>query len=240
MLPYRVPKFLIYSALILAVIAMIPPVLIARARVVNRDLPRIQLQQDMGKQFRFDAQQSSPIFADGRAMRPPVEGSVARGELRDDDHYYKGLVGTEWAEEFPGAVTVDMEFLERGRERYDIFCAVCHGQAGHGDGMVHERAQQLADAGRGGTIWVPPTSLHDLNIVDQPVGQIYNTITNGLGNMAPYGSQISVDDRWAIVAYVRALQFSQNAPNDAQASETHGSQTRTADSRQPEVEEGES
>jgi len=220
MLPYRIPKFFIYSALILAVLAMIPPVLIARMRAVNRDLPRIQLQQDMGKQFRFSAQQASPIFADGRAMRPPVEGSVARGEMRDDDHYYKGLIGNEWAEEFPDAITVDMQLIERGRERYDIFCAVCHGDAGYGDGMVHERAQRLADAGRGGTIWVPPTSLHDLNVVDQPVGQLYNTITNGLGNMAAYGHQIPVHDRWAIVAYVRALQISQNAPETLQTTKS--------------------
>jgi mono/diheme cytochrome c family protein len=226
MLPYRIPKFFIYAALILAVLAMIPPVLIARMRAVNRDLPRIQLQQDMGRQLRFSAQRPNPMFADGRAMRPKIEGTVARGEMRLDDHYYRGIVGNDWADAFPDAITVDMKLLERGRERYDIFCSICHGKAGHGDGMVHERASQLAATMRQGTSWVPPTSLHDLTVIEQPLGQIYNTITHGIRNMAAYGSQIPVEDRWAIVAYVRALQKSQDAPADVvQALENEGTST---------------
>lgn len=211
------PKPLVYATLILVVLAMIPPALIARSRAVNSELPRIALMQDMGAQHRFNAQQANPMFRDGRAMRPQVEGTIARGDLKDDPHYFMGVVGDDWAEDFPSQVQVDRALLERGRERYDIFCAICHGTAGFGDGMVDRRAQELMETGALGTVWVPPTNLHDEEIREQPVGQIYNAITNGVRNMPAYDSMIPTQDRWAIVAYVRALQRSQDArPEDAE------------------------
>jgi mono/diheme cytochrome c family protein len=104
---------------------------------------------------------------------------------------------------------VDRDLLERGRQRYDVFCSPCHGLAGFGDGMVARRADELQE----GT-WTPPTSFHSDLIRQRPDGHLYNTITNGIRNMPGYGSQIPVEDRWAVVAYVRALQRSQNATVD--------------------------
>lgn len=207
------PKPLVYGLLILVFLAMIPPALIARSRATQSDLPRIQLMQDMGVQHRFNAQQANPMFRDGRAMRPRIEGTVARQDYIDDEHYNFGISGDDWADGFPPQVTVDRALLERGRERFDIFCAVCHGTAGFGDGMVDRRARALMESGPAsfGTTWVLPTSLHDPMVVDQPNGQIFNSITNGVRNMPAYGPQIPVQDRWAIVAYVRALQIGQGS-----------------------------
>jgi mono/diheme cytochrome c family protein len=177
----------------------------------------------MDNQNRLNPQAASPmfeevpIFLDGRAMRPEVAGTVARGELRESDHYDRGLVGEAWAAAFPPQVTVDLGLLARGRERFEIYCTPCHGQAGYGDGVVHQRAMLLLNTPviSNGTSWVPPKSLHDADIRDQPVGQVFNTVSNGIRNMAGYAAQIPVADRWAIVAYVEALQRSQFArPGD--------------------------
>jgi mono/diheme cytochrome c family protein len=108
-----------------------------------------------------------------------------------------------------GPLAVDLGVLQRGRERYDIYCAPCHGLAGYGDGSVAKRAEALQE----GT-WTPPTSFHTELIRQRPDGHIFNTISNGIRNMPAYGPQIPVADRWAIVAYVRALQRSQNATVD--------------------------
>lgn len=220
------PKPIVYAALILVILAMIPPALIARSRAVRSELPRIQLMQDMGSQHKFQAQQPNPLFRDGRAMRPPVEGTIARGELEDDPHYYAGVVGDDWASDFPTQTPVDMKLLERGRERFDIYCAVCHGAAGYGDGMVARRAQQLMETGANGTTWVAPTSMHDAVVIDQPVGQIFNSITNGIRTMPAYGPQIPVHDRWAIVAYIRALQLSRDEDAQGVASQDAVQQIR--------------
>ena len=204
-----VPRVIIYVTIVLALLALIPPALIASLRATNSKVPRVHLVQDMDNQPRFKAQQASPLFLDGRAMRPPVEGTVARDGLDADDHFHRGVDGDAWAGTFPAAVRVDLAFVERGRERYDVYCAPCHGAAGYGDGMVNQRAMSLMNRGVNGTTWVQPKSLHEEAIIEQPVGQLYNTIANGVRTMPAYGSQIPVADRWAIVAYVRALQRSQ-------------------------------
>lgn len=216
------PKPLIYIAMVLIILAMIPPALIARTRAVRSDKRRIHLIQDMDNQGRFGPQQVNPIFADDRAMRPPVPGTVARGELNLDDHFNRGVIrnapgsagGVEWAADFPKQIIVDMDLMRRGRERFDIYCRVCHGDAGYGDGIVNKRAMELVNTGTNGTQWVQPKSLHEQAIREQPVGQIFNTITRGIRTMPSYESQIPVEDRWAIVAYVRALQRSQHARED--------------------------
>ncbi len=205
------PKIFFYGSLVLICLAMIPPALIARARAVNSPLPRIHPIQDMDNQPKFRAQHQSSIFADGRAMRPTVPNTVARGELREDDHYWRGVAGGKWAEAFPPRVDVTLELLERGRERFNIYCQPCHGLAGYGDGMIDRRAMELVNRGVNGTAWVQPKSLHEPQIREQPVGQIFNSISNGVRTMPAYGPQIPVADRWAIVAYVKALQRSQNA-----------------------------
>ena len=204
-------KLVIYGTLVLISLAMIPPALIARSRAVTSPLPRIHLIQDMDNQPKFRAQQANPLFLDGRAMRPPVPGTVARGELDEDDHFIRGRIGNQWAATLPDQIEVNMALLEHGRERFNIYCQPCHGLAGYGDGIVNERAMQLVETGTNGTVWVQPKSLHEEAIRTQPVGQIFNTITNGIRNMPRYDSQIPVEDRWTIVAYVKALQRSQNA-----------------------------
>jgi len=215
------PRPLIYLVLTLIVLAMIPPALIMRARTARTEAPRMHIIQDMDNQAKVKPQQVGPmgadgrsIFADGRGMRPPVTGAVTRGEPVGDDHYARGVVAEGWAVSFPPQTPVTLDFVRRGRERFDIYCAPCHGAAGYGDGIIHQRAMKLvANPTLGnGTVWVQPKSLHDPDIRIQPVGQLYNTITNGIRNMAAYGAQIPIDDRWAIVAYVQALQRSQNAP----------------------------
>ena len=214
------PKVIVVVTIIIVTAAIIPPTLIARARAVNSTKPRIHFVQDMDNQPKFRAQHPNPIFRDRRAMRPPVEGTVARGHLDEDDHFHRGIVRNAWATTFPEQVPVTRALLERGQQRFGIYCAPCHGLAGYGDGMVNRRAMELVNLGLNGTTWVQPKSLHEAQILDQRIGQLFNTITNGVRNMPAYGPQIPVADRWAILAYVRALQRSQNAePDDLSADE---------------------
>ncbi len=205
-----VPKGIRYAIVIIILLAMIPPALIAQLRAVNSKSPRVHLILDMDNQPKFRAQHANPLFVDGRAMRIQVEDTVARGGLQEDDRYYLGVRQDAWATDFPPQVSVDMALLERGRERFDIYCLPCHGVAGYGDGIVNKRAMELMNLGTNGTTWVQPKSIHDADVREQPLGQIYNSITNGVRTMPAYGSQIPVADRWAIVAYVKALQRSQN------------------------------
>jgi prepilin-type processing-associated H-X9-DG protein len=184
------------------VLSFLPIALIARERATRVDRPRIQIIPDMDQQPKYKAQSANVLFADGRADRPPVAGAVARGEARLDDHFDRGIVGGRWAETFPMPLTP--ELLKRGQERFGIYCAPCHGLAGYGDGIVNVRAERLQE----GT-WTPPSSLHDATVLGRPVGHLYNTISNGIRTMPAYGPQIPEADRWAIVAYVRALQRSQ-------------------------------
>jgi mono/diheme cytochrome c family protein len=193
------------TLVILGMLALVPFAWIARSRVVSSELPRIHVFQDMDNQPRFKRQQENPLFADGRAMRTHVQGTVARGLLHEDDHLYRGLVGEAWATRPPMPVTA--ELIERGRERYEIFCTPCHGLAGYGDGIVSKRAEKLKEGA-----WVPPSSFHVEPASTREDGHIFNTITHGIRNMPAYGSQIDAHDRWAIVTYVRALQRSQASP----------------------------
>jgi len=203
----KLPRWLLFTVAILVVLSWVPLALIMRARVTTSSEPRIHIIPDMDNQPKYKTQSRNPLFADLRAMRPPVDGAVARGEVLGDEAVMTGKVGEIWVDEIP--VPVDEHVLGRGRERYDIYCAPCHGLAGYGDGMVAKRADALQE----GT-WTPPTSYHTDLIRKREAGQIFNTISNGIRNMPAYGPQIPVEDRWAIVAYVRALQRSQNATID--------------------------
>ncbi len=199
------PRWVTWSVALAALLAMLPLACVARARYAHTSKPRIHIIQDMDNQPRFKAQQANPLFADGRAMRRAVEGTIARGTLRDDEHLYAGLVRGEWAAAPP--MPVDAALLERGRERFEIFCAPCHGLDGYGKGMVSRRADRLQE----GT-WVPPLSFHDAAVRARPDGHLFNTITHGIRTMPAYGRQVPAADRWAIVSYLRALQKSQAAP----------------------------
>ncbi len=173
----------------------------------------LMLIPDMDFQPRYNAQAPSPFFRDGRAMRMPPTGTISFGGgdyesdagsprqnpdfLQADSRYYRGKQGDAWVTQIP--VKVDLALLRRGQERYDIYCAICHGATGSGKGLMTQYGlvgvASIAD------------EVHGL----MPVGDYFNTITNGKGRMMPLGSQIKVPDRWAIVAYIRALIRSQNA-----------------------------
>jgi mono/diheme cytochrome c family protein len=138
---------------------------------------------------------SSSFFEDGRSGRPPVQGTVARGLLRDDAHLYTGKSGATLLDTFP--LPINEQSLQHGRERYDIFCSVCHGRAGTGEGMVVRRGFRQ------------PPSFHIDRLRTAPVGHFFDVITHGFGAMPDYAALIPAHDRWEITAYVRALQLSQ-------------------------------
>ena len=159
-----------------------------------------ELRQAMYNQPKFEALEASTLFANGQSGRLPIEGTVARGHLRFDDHLYRGKVGDEFAATIP--IPVTEELLNRGRERYDIYCAPCHDRTGRGNGMIVQRGMKQ------------PPSLHDERLRNVADGYLFDVMTNGFGVMYSYASRISVEDRWAIVAYERALQYSQYADLD--------------------------
>ena len=198
------PRWLAYAGILLVALALVPLALIARARARTSELPRVQPIRDMARQPKLKTQSANPLFADGRAMRPEVPGTVAWGQLHEDSAFWTGRSADGWVTAFP--VPVTERLMRRGQERYDIYCSPCHGLAGYGDGPVAKRADALQE----GT-WTPPSSYHTDLVRSRPVGHIFNTITNGIRNMPAYAAQIPAADRWAIVAYVRALQRSQDA-----------------------------
>lgn len=157
--------------------------------------------QDMHDQPKFIPLRPSDFFADGRSERQLIEGTVARGHLNDDTLYYtgKGADG-QFSNEFPFPVTKDV--IERGHQRYNIYCTPCHGRVGDGNGMVVNRGYRR------------PPSYHIDRLRQAPNGYIFDVISNGFGAMPDYAAQIPVADRWAIVAYERALQLSQHATID--------------------------
>jgi len=281
--PAELPKIIKFVGIAATVVAVVPPILLWRAYYQTSTVPRINPIRDMDIQLRGDTQTVSPVFADGRTMRPRIPGTVARGEwvdpilltgivpeiggeqnvifLQEEDAPEEGAdkpadeekpaeeepaedkpaadeaeaeepmadeapAEDKPAEEAPAAedkpaegeapgqpeepepnwvkiapITVTKATLERGRQRYNIYCSVCHGLAGDGDGLVSQRALQLEQP-----TWIPPTNLHTDYLLTQPDGKLYNTITHGIRKMKGYGDQIPAEDRWAIVTYVRALQ----------------------------------
>jgi mono/diheme cytochrome c family protein len=200
-----VPRFVRSVLVVLSVIALFPFACIYKARITPSPHPRVHLLQGMDNQPRYKSQQVNPLFADTREARPHVQGTIARGRLVEDDADVTGQRGSAFIEAFPMQVTETL--LKRGQERFGIYCSPCHGLAGRGDGIVAARAERLQE----GT-FVPPTSVQDPTVLARPVGHLFNTITNGIRTMPSYGSQITVEDRWAIVAYVRALQRSAHTP----------------------------
>jgi len=200
----KLPRWVVPAIIALAVMSWVPLVLLARVRATKSDAPRIQIFPDMDQQQKYKAQAANPFYDDGRAMRLPVEGTVARGELMDNELYQLGRVGEEFTTAMPIRVTAAA--MQRGQERFNIYCVPCHGLDGSGNGIVSVRAEALQE----GT-WIPPVSFHSETVRGRENGHIFNTISNGIRNMPAYDAQIPVHDRWAIVAYVRALQRSQNA-----------------------------
>ena len=223
----RLPKWLSLTGVLLAILLLLPPIMIFRAKgMVNRQ-PRLHFNPDMDWQIKYKSQTVGPIsdneanphlFADIRTMRQPVVGSVSYGDLETDSEMFEGLKpdvvhkpGEEKPEdyttEFPSEIDINEALLARGKQRFEIYCSVCHGYAGQGDGLVNQRAIALSQSGK--AAWTAAKSLHDPVVKDpkqNPVGRLFNTITYGRGTMGPYKAQITPEDRWAIVAYVKALQ----------------------------------
>jgi len=214
MLLKDLPKAFVWVGLLVLSLLLVPPAIILRARSVPSEHRRIHIIQNMDNQPKFVDQQENILFADHRSMRPPVPGTVSRTQMVGDTHLFLGTVDGEFATSFPDHIAIDRQLLDRGQDMFGVYCLPCHGIKGMGDGVVQERAMVLLNTGTNGTTWVQPKNLHEEAISDQPVGQIFWTISNGVRNMAGYGSQVRVQDRWAIVAWVKALQYSQNAPAD--------------------------
>ena len=153
--------------------------------------------QDMHDQPRYKPLAQSDFFADLRSARPPVEGTVARGQLHEDTYLYTGKIGNSPGDYMPFPVTADL--LARGRERFNIYCSPCHSRLGDGNGMIVQRGFRT------------PPSYHTERLRKAPLGYFFDVMTNGFGAMPEYASQIPPADRWAIVSYIRALQLSQAA-----------------------------
>ncbi len=267
--PSALPRGIVLTALLLVLAGLIPAMVILNMRASFSDLPRLHVFFDMDFQPKKKAQQPTTIFADARVMRPQVKGTVARGQLDEQDPFYLGYdpsklsamnggqsvfyVATQppqdgqpadakpadaaaapaepaqkdatpaapaaqaagtpapgaglnlpWIDKLP--IEATEENMKLGKTKFETFCSTCHGYAGYGDGLVHKRADALAQG-----YWLPPTSMHIDRVRKQPVGQIFHTITKGQGKMASYATVLTPKERWAVVLYVRALQLSRNA-----------------------------
>ena len=154
-------------------------------------------QQRMADQPRYKPLARSEFFGDERSARPLVEGTVARGDLRADEHFYTGKVNGKLVDTFPFPIT--KEILLRGQERFNIYCSPCHDRMGTGQGMIVKRGYRA------------PASYHTERLRTAPVGHFFEVITSGFGLMPDCAQQVPAADRWAIIAYIRALQLSQNA-----------------------------
>lgn len=153
--------------------------------------------EDMQNQPRTFPQRGTTVFADGRTVRPQVEHTVARGQLYEDDYFYTGLQNGKEADMMPFPVT--MQVLARGQERFNVYCTPCHSRVGNGAGMIVQRGYK------------PAGNLHDAKRLSEPLSHYFYVMTNGYGAMPDYAAQVTPQDRWAIAAYIRALQLSQNA-----------------------------
>ncbi len=153
--------------------------------------------QDMQDQPKFVPQRGTKFFADGRSVRPQVEHTVSRNEVNVDDYFHTGLIDGKEQNALPFAVTAQV--LARGQERFNIYCTPCHSRVGNGEGMIVQRGYK------------PAGNFHDAKRLAEPLSHYFYVMTNGYGAMPDYSAQLPPEDRWAVAAYIRALQLSQNA-----------------------------
>jgi mono/diheme cytochrome c family protein len=153
--------------------------------------------QDMQIEPRYNPEAETNFFSDGRAARPMVAGTVARGHAEIDEARYTGKIAGDDIDQFP--IPISKDDIERGQQRFNIYCSPCHGRLGDGNGMVVMRGFRQ------------PPSYYSDRLVHAPVGHFFDVITNGFGAMASYASRVQTDDRWRIIAYIRALQLSESA-----------------------------
>jgi mono/diheme cytochrome c family protein len=185
-----------YALLLLS--ALLPCFVFSGCRGWTTERPPVHVNPNMDTQIKYKPYRESEFFEDKRDMRPSVEGTVARGKLKADDHFYRGMVNGELATSLPAQVELTHATLERGRERFGIYCAPCHAASGSGDGMVGRKIPAMP-------------SLHSDKLHNIPIGYFFFVQTNGFGRMRPYKDKLTEEDRWAVAAYVRALQVSQDA-----------------------------
>ncbi|MFQ6610986.1 MAG: c-type cytochrome [Fidelibacterota bacterium] len=189
----------IWSSVNLTYLSLFFIVLIIGCQEQPFEKPPIHLNPNMDTQNRYNPQSSSEFFADGMSMRMPVPGTVAVDDLRNDDEYFYGTDDEgNFITTIPLPITT--ELLYRGQERFDIFCSPCHSRIGDGNGIIMQYKYPI-----------PPPSFHTDKVRQMSDGYIFSVISNGVRNMPSYKHQIPVQDRWAIVSYVRALQLSRNA-----------------------------
>jgi len=163
--------------------------------------------QDMQDQPKFFPQRGTDFYADGRSVRPQVEHTVARNQLHEDAYFYTGLVNGKEGDGLPFAVTP--EVMARGQERFNVYCTPCHSRVGNGAGMIVQRGYR------------PAGDFHTDRLRNAPLGHFFAVMTNGYGAMPDYAAQVTPEDRWAIAAYIRALQLSQNAKQSDVAANGH-------------------
>ena len=223
------PKGVVAFIIISTCLALVPFAYIYKQRASKSDKPHYHIIPNMDFQPKNKPQTASDMFPDGRASQLPVANTVARGELKADDHFYRGLVpapsnaglpggnGATWATSFPKSADPKENFdesaedMERGEGRFAIYCSPCHGLTGDGTGMINMRADKIGATATG---WVAPSNVTQKAFATQPHGQLFNTITHGIRTMPGYGTQIKEKDRWAIVFYLRALQRSAHSTVD--------------------------
>ena len=179
--------------------------------------------QDMHDSPSYDPLQGTNFFANGAASRPLVPNTVARGQLRADEHLYTGKINGQVANEFPMPVT--KQVLDRGQERFNVYCSPCHGRTGEGNGMIVQRGFRQ------------PPSYHEERLRNVPVGYFFDVMTNGFGAMQDYSAQVTVPDRWAIAAYIRVLQLSRSATVNDVPADRRGDLDRPADTQAPPAQE---
>jgi len=186
--------FLIFILGVIGALAILGP----RGEVSTR--PPLEVFPDMDRMPKYHPQAKSAFFADGRSDRLPVEGTVARGSYYEDEYYGTGKNGEAFGKGFP--IEVNNDAISRGEERYNIYCTVCHGAAGDGDSITKKYGMLTV------------ANLNDQRLVDYTDGQLYDVVKNGKGLMLGYGDRLSVEDRWNVVLYVRALQRAANGSVD--------------------------
>ncbi len=163
--------------------------------------------QDMHNQPKFYPQRGSEFYADGRSVRPQVENTVARSQMHENAYFYTGFLNGKEGDGLPFPVT--MEVMQRGQERYNVYCTPCHSRVGNGAGMIVQRGYAAAG------------NFHTARLQAAPLGHFFNVISNGYGAMPDYAAQLTPGERWAVVAYVRALQLSQKATQTEVANGSH-------------------
>lgn len=211
---HRMPRWIMAFIVASTAFALIPFAIAAKARTSHASEPHLHIFPDMDFQPKYKSDQAMDLFGDGRENRGELAGTIARGSLAADDTFYRGIEhgpdGDRWTTGLPRQLEINEQLVRRGKSRFEIYCAPCHGHDGRGLGAVPQRVAA------GGGAWQARNLVDASNpvAITMPNGQLFNTISNGYNTMMGYAAQIPHADRWAIVLYVRALQRSQNASLD--------------------------